>query len=214
MRHGACVRAANCDAKVRTLASTGQRLKGNNHTASTALLLIDFINDLAFDEGEQLAPQAEAAARATAALRERADAASVPVIYVNDNFGRWQSRFDQAVAHCRQRGGRGRKLAQLLAPRKHDYFILKPMHSGFYLTPLALLLEHLRVRRLILTGLLADSCVLFTANDAYLRRYRITVGADCVASIEPEHAAQALDHMRRNLKAKIQAAADIRFDGR
>ncbi|HLU77174.1 MAG TPA: isochorismatase family protein, partial [Burkholderiales bacterium] len=64
----------------------------------------------------------------------------------------------------------------------------------------------------ILTGLLADSCVLFTANDAYLRRYRITVGADCVASIEPQHAAQALDHMRRNLKATIESAADVRFE--
>lgn len=196
------------------MASTGQRLKGHDGTASTALLLIDFINDLDFDGGEQLAPQAEAAARATAALRKRADAESVPVIYVNDNFGRWQSRFDQAVAHCRKSGGRGRTLAQLLAPRKHDYFVLKPMHSGFYLTPLALLLEHLRVRRLILTGLLADSCVLFTANDAYLRRYRITVGADCVASIEPQHAEQALEHMRRNLKARIQLAEEIRFTGR
>lgn len=195
------------------MASTGQRLKGHDGTASTALLLIDFINDLDFDGGEQLAPQAIAAAQSTAALRERADAASVPVIYVNDNFGRWQSRFDQAVAHCRRAGGRGRKLAELLTPREHDYFILKPMHSGFYLTPLALLLEHLHVRRLVLTGLLADSCVLFTANDAYLRRYRITVAADCVASIERDHAEQALDYMRRNLKAQVQSAESIELDG-
>lgn len=196
------------------MASTSQRLKGHDGTASTALLLIDFINDLDFDEGERLAPFAIEAARATAALRERAYAASVPVIYVNDNFGRWQSRFDQAVQHCHRRGGRGRKLAELLAPGEQDYFVLKPMHSGFYLTPLSLLLEHLRVRRLVLTGLLADSCVLFTANDAYLRRYRITVPSDCVASIEPVYAEQALDHMRRNLKAVIRPSDKVVFDRR
>jgi len=195
------------------MASTGQRLKGRDGTARTALLLIDFINDLDFEHGERLAPQALAAARATAALRARAYEAGVPVIYVNDNFGRWQSRFDQAVRHCRRTGGRGRQIARLLAPRTQDYFVLKPMHSGFYLTPLSLLLEHLGVRRLILTGLLADSCVLFTAHDAYLHRYRITVPPDCVASIEPAHAEQALEHMRRNLKALIKPSTKIQFRG-
>jgi Amidases related to nicotinamidase len=194
------------------VASTSLRLKGHAGTSSTALLLIDFINDLDFGEGEQLAPYAIAAARATAALKTRADAAGVPAIYVNDNFGSWQSRFDQAVKHCRRAGGHGRKLATILAPKARDYFVLKPMHSGFYLTPLALLLEHLGVRRLVLTGLLADSCVLFTANDAYLRRYRITVPPDCVASVEPQYAEQALDHMRRNLKAQIRHSQKLIFE--
>lgn len=194
------------------MASTGQRLKGTSAArARVALLLIDFINDLEFAGGELLGPSAVAAARAAADLKARARVAGIPAIYVNDNFGRWQSRFDQAVAHCRRGGGWGRKLATLLAPRRDDYFVLKPMHSGFYQTPLALLLEHLGVRRLILTGLLTDSCVLFTAHDAYLRRYRITIPHDCVASIEPEHAAQALDHMHRNLRATIRASTAIRF---
>lgn len=194
------------------MASTGQRLKGHAaRRASVALLLIDFINDLEFPGSEKLGPYALAAARAAAELKRRARAAGVPAIYVNDNFGRWQSRFDQAVAHCRRTGGWGRKLATLLAPRRDDYFVLKPMHSGFYQTPLALLLEHLGVRRVILTGLLADSCVVFTAHDAFLRRYRITVASDCVASMEPEYVAQALDHMRRNLRAAIRASTTIEF---
>ncbi len=201
--------------KVWILVSTGQRLKGRAAArADSALLLIDFINDLKFPDGERLGPHALAAARASAMLKQRARAAGVPAIYVNDNFGRWQSRFDQAVAHCRRGGGWGRKLATLLAPRRDDYFVLKPMHSGFYQTPLALLLEHLGVRNLILTGLLADSCVLFTAHDAYLRRYRIAVPSDCVASIEPGHAAQALDHMRRNLRAEVRVSSAIVLAGR
>ena len=89
--------------------------------------------------------------------------------------------------------------------------MLKPLHSGFYQTPLQTLLRYLGVRRLVLTGVLADSCVLFTANDAYLRGYKLSIAVDCVASIDAEHRDQALDHMRRNLKSTLGLADDIRF---
>lgn len=184
---------------------------GTGGKARTALLLIDFINDLDFSEGEALAPQAVAAAKAARRLRTRMRAAGLPVIYVNDNFGRWQSRFDQVVRHCGASGGAAAQLVRLLRPAADDYFVLKPLHSGFYQTPLATLLRHLGVRRLILAGVLADSCVLFTANDAYLRGFRISVPPDCVASIDEAHARQALDYMRRNLKAEIRPADALRI---
>ena len=185
--------------------------RAKNHCA---LLLIDFINDFDFPEGEALAPRALAAARAAAKLKKRARAADVPVIYVNDNFGRWQSQFDQAVAHCMRRGCLGRAVAGTLKPLKHDYFVLKPRHSAFYLTPLPLLLEDLGVRELILTGLLADSCVLFSANDAYLRNLRVHVPSDCIAAIEDAHAEEALGYMRRALKADTRPGAEIEFGAR
>ena len=72
-----------------------------------------------------------------------------------------------------------------MRPDRRDYFILKPKHSAFFSTPLELLLEHLGARTLILTGLLADSCILFTAQDAHLRGYRVVVPSDCVAAPRP-----------------------------
>jgi nicotinamidase-related amidase len=113
-----------------------------------------------------------------------------------------------------RRGMRGREIAQRLAPSAQDYSVLKPKHSGFYMTPLSLLLESLGVRRLILTGLLADSCVVFTANDAYLRGYRLCVPSDCVASMRPEHVQQALSYMQRTLKAEVDPAQSLRFDSK
>lgn len=189
-----------------------KRLHGaapNKH--AYALLLIDFINDLDFDEGPALLPQALTAARATAKLKREAKKRGVPVIYVNDNFGRWQSSFEQVVEHCLRARAPGRDVAKRLQPRRDDYFILKPRHSAFYQTPLALLLEDLGVKTLVLTGILTDSCVLFSANDAYLRGYKIIVPEDCVASIEAGQAEQALDYMRRTLKADTQRGADLRF---
>jgi nicotinamidase-related amidase len=116
-----------------------------------ALLLIDVINDLEFEGGNELFRTALAAADNIAQLRKRATRAGIPVIYVNDNFGRWRSDFKRIVTHCLEDDVRGRPIAELLSPGDDDYFVLKPKHSGFFSTTLDLLLEYLGVRRLLLT---------------------------------------------------------------
>ena len=135
-------------------------------TAPAALLLIDLINDLEFPGGEELLEHGLPAARCVAALKRRAKQAGVPVVYVNDNYGRWQSDFTKLVAHCLEVGVRGRPLAELLQPDEDDYFVLKPKHSGFFSTTLDVLLAYLGAKTLVMTGLTTDICVLFTANDA------------------------------------------------
>ena len=157
----------------------------------SALLLIDFIHTLDYEYGEALLPHALNAAQSVAELKKRANAAGVPVIYVNDNFGEWRSDFKKVVEHCLSCPGR--PLAELLAPGKKDYFVLKPKNSGFYQTPLRTLLDALNVKKLILTGLTADICVLFTANDAHLQEFEISVASDCVASADPKDTDYALD---------------------
>ena len=189
-----------------------QRLHGEARPKHRyALLLIDFINDLAFPEGPELLPQALAAARATALLKRRAAKVGIPTIYVNDNFGRWQSSFEHVVAHCSAGRAPGREVATKLKPGRKDYFILKPRHSAFYQTPLSLLLEDLGAKTLIITGILSDSCVLFSANDAYLRGYKILVPEDCVAAINQAQTDQALDYMRRSLKADTRCSSGLRL---
>ncbi|HEX2278043.1 MAG TPA: isochorismatase family cysteine hydrolase [Candidatus Tectomicrobia bacterium] len=177
--------------------------------ADIALLLIDVINDLEFDGGEALLTQAVPMAAQLALLKRRAKQAGIPAVYVNDNFGRWQSDFAKLLAHCLGDGVRGQPLAERLRPEPDDYFVLKPKHSGFYSTTLDLLLRALKVTTLILTGLTGDICVLFTANDAYMRDYHLVVPADCVASLDPEENRHALFHMQRVLKADIRPSTAL-----
>ena len=177
-----------------------------------ALLLIDVINDLDFPEADQLLEFAVPMAEKIAALKRQAKSLSVPVIYVNDNFGRWRSDLRSQVAHCSREGSRGKPIVDLLLPAKDDYFILKPRHSGFYYTPLELLLEHLGVHRLILTGIAGNICVLFTANDAYLRHFEIFVPADCTASNTSKANRYALEQMQEVLKADIRPADALAWD--
>ena len=110
-----------------------------------ALLLIDVINDFDFPEADQLLSYARPRARNLLDLKRRAQKAGVPIIYVNDNFGRWKSDFRRTVDHCEQRG-RGRDVVRLLRPEESDYFVLKPKHSGFFSTTLETLLRYLQAQ--------------------------------------------------------------------
>jgi nicotinamidase-related amidase len=178
---------------------------------SVALVLIDVINDLEFDGGDTLLKHALPAARRIAALKAQARKRGIPVIYANDNFGRWRSDFRQVVEHCLTDGVRGQPLAQLLKPDDQDYFVVKPKHSAFYCTTLDLLLQYLQAKRVVLTGFTGDMCVLFTAADAYLRDLKINVPEDCTASQSPLENRKALQYITRVFKADRRPSGKIDF---
>jgi nicotinamidase-related amidase len=178
-------------------------------TCETALLLIDVINDFEFSEAEELLTFAVPMARRLRALKGRAHKAGIPAIYINDNFGRWQSNFAALVDHCSK--SRGKEIIHLLAPLRRDYFVLKPKHSAFFSTTLDVLLRYLGAKRLIITGIAANICVLFTANDAYMRDFELLIPSDCVCSNTERDNHYALEQMRTILKADIRASTEIKL---
>ncbi|HSU13489.1 isochorismatase family cysteine hydrolase [Longimicrobium sp.] len=180
-------------------------------TSPVALVLVDVINDMEFPGGERLAEHALPAAERIAELKRQAREAGVPVIYCNDNFGRWRSDFHEVVEHVLEDGVRGAPVARLLKPDHDDYFVLKPKHSAFYATTLGTLLDYLGARRLVFCGFSGDICVLFTAGDAYMRDFRLHVPSDCSASIDPEENRRALAYMRKNLKADTTPSTGLDF---
>lgn len=180
-----------------------------SRTPAPALLLIDVLNDFLFPESDKLLRYALPASRRLAKLRQHIKGNGIPVIYVNDNFGRWQSDFKEQIARCTSPQCPGHEVASLLLPEEDDYFVLKPKHSGFYSTSLEVLLGYLGVRDLILTGFATDICVLYTANDAYMRDYGITVVSDCVAAETLPANRIALDQMKSRLRARVVKSESI-----
>jgi nicotinamidase-related amidase len=178
---------------------------------SVVLILIDLINDFEFEGADEIFTNTLAIARTVASLKNKASEAGVPVIYVNDNFGRWQSDFRKLVDHCLNDGVRGRAIAELLVPDERDYFVLKPKHSAFYSTTLSLLLQYLRAKTLILSGIAGNVCVLFTAGDAYMRDFKLIVPRDCIASEDESDNRYALEQMAKVLKADTRASVEIDF---
>ena len=175
----------------------------------TALLIIDMITDLEFDGAEEMREAAHQAADRIAWLRGEADAAGVPVVYVNDNRGQWHSERSRLIEHAMREGGSGRDLVQRIEPRKDDYFVIKPQFSGFYSTNLPVLLPKLGATRLILTGVSADICVLFTAADAHMREYDLWVPSDTVAGSDRQRTRWALEIMQQSMHAETRATTDL-----
>lgn len=176
-----------------------------------ALLIIDMINTFDFDGGAPLARATETTARRVASLRRRWHEAGAPVVYVNDNFMRWQADFRELVAVCAHDGMPGAAIARMLEPGPDDYFVLKPKHSAFLSTPLDVLLAKLEVRELVLTGVAADSCILATAQDAHMREFKVRVPRDCVAAISDARKERALAVLRDGWQVDVRASRTVRL---
>ncbi len=178
----------------------------------TALLLVDVINPMNFAGADALLGHAIPAADRIARLRVRAREAGIAVVYVNDNFDCWHLGFRELVESFLTADVPGKPIIERLAPElAQEFYVLKPGHSGFFRTGLEELLRRLDARKLILTGFAGDICVLFTANDAYMRGFDVVIPSDCVASERDEDNAHALRQMARILKADVSPSDTIRF---
>jgi nicotinamidase-related amidase len=174
-----------------------------------ALLIIDLISDFDFPDGTRLLRKAEPLAGPLARLKSRARSAGVPVIYVNDNRGRWRSDRSDFVAHCTSADSKGRRLAAALQPDPEDYFVFKPKHSAFFATPLDALLKHLGTKRLLLAGVTIEQCILMSAIEAYLRDFELLIVRDAVTGLR--QCDVAVRYLEEILAAAIKPAAKIRF---
>jgi nicotinamidase-related amidase len=174
----------------------------------TALVIIDMVNALDFEGGDRLKDSAEATIAPILTLREAADGAGVPVIYVNDNDGQWHAGRERLIEDTLSRDTPGRALTAALRPRENDYFIIKPQFSGFYATNLPVLLPQLGASRLVLAGVAADICVLFTAADAHMRQYDLWVPADAIAGDDEGRSRWAIEIMKNSMQAETRPTTD------
>lgn len=178
--------------------------------SDTALLIIDVINDLEFPGGERVLPWAERMVERLAPFAQRMRKAGVPVIYVNDNFDHWRSNFSDVYKYCTRPGARGRRVARALKPDPDDYFILKPKHSAFFATSLVPLLQHLGTKKLILSGIATNLCVFFSAHDAHMYEYKLTVLSDCCCAESDTDHDLALRQLQQFLRVRVCRGDEVK----
>lgn len=186
----------------------------DENPGGSVLIVIDMLTRWDFPDALPLLRRALLAAPRIARLAARCRAAGVPVIYANDNRGRWRSDLRQVTEAAIAEGGAespGVRIARTLEPHADDYFVLKPRHSAFFMTPLELLLADLQARRLVLAGVSADQCVLATALDARMRGFEVVVPRDCVASPTAERTRRAVRQFATALEAPTPLSARLRL---
>jgi nicotinamidase-related amidase len=174
-----------------------------------ALWLIDVLTTFQFPDGDAILKGALAMRDALVKLKARARKAGVPVVYVNDNFGDWRSEKEVLMGRCLE--AKGAQFVRPLLPDSEDYFVLKPLHSAFYMTPLEVLLQHLQVQTLILAGLTSNSCLTVTAHDANMRGYDIYIPPDCSSARNPEEHTQALAQLEAMAGANLMRSTSLKL---
>ncbi|RKT03322.1 nicotinamidase-related amidase [Streptomyces sp. 3211.6] len=187
------------------------RAAGGGDTGRTALIVIDMLNTYEHEDAEVLVRSVREALPGVAALLRRAREAGAPVVYVNDNFGRWRSHHGEILEAAL--AGRYSDLVEPIAPDEESLFVVKARHSVFYETPLAYLLGQLDVRRVVLCGQVTEQCVLYSALDAHIRHLEVVVALDAVAHIDAALAEAALRMMERNMSAELRPSGEITFEG-
>jgi nicotinamidase-related amidase len=189
------------------------KMPDRNHTrdkSSVALILIDVISDFEFPDGDKILKNAMPMANRLAKLKQRCRRARIPAVYVNDNFGQWRSDAKSLVSSCLASGCPGRPFVEPLRPDDKDYFVLKPMHSAFFQTPLDVLLHYLGATSLILTGLATNSCIVCTAHDAKMRNFSLYVPSDCSAARTRREHRQAIEHIKEMTGASVVPSTSLR----
>jgi nicotinamidase-related amidase len=174
---------------------------------SFALLIIDMINDFDFKHGNMLLEHTKLIIDPILKLKKQMQEKGFPIIYINDHYDLWQADFDKIIDTCKNE--RNGQLIETIKPQQDEFFLIKPKHSAFYGTALNTLLKRLKVETLIITGIAGNICVLFTANDAYMREYQLWIPEDCIASASKEDNHYALKMMNHVLKASIKKSVDI-----
>ena len=179
---------------------------------ATALLIVDMISCWDFPDAEKLLPGALAITPALRRLKARCVRAGLPVIYANDNLGRWRSDFRTLVDESLACAGPGAQITTALHPQASDYFVLKPKHSAFFCTPMELLLAHVKVDRLVVVGVASDQCVMTTVAEARMRDFEVVVPEDCVASQSSARNAAALRQFREVHALKTTSSRRLRLN--
>jgi nicotinamidase-related amidase len=152
------------------------------HKSSVALILIDVINHFEFPDGDKIPKNALPVAGRLAKLKQRRRHAGIPAIDLKDNFGQWRSDANSLVNSCLVSDWPGRAFVEQLRLGDEDSFVLKPMHSSFFQTPVEILLQYMGAASLVLTGLASKSCIVCTAHDAKMRNFNRHVPSDCSAA--------------------------------
>jgi nicotinamidase-related amidase len=175
----------------------------------TALIVVDMLNSYEHEDAEKLTRSVEESLPAMESLIKRAARDDALTIYVNDNFGAWTSNRDELLKTVL--GGKFKHLVEPIAPAEDTLFVVKARHSIFYQTPLEYLLQQNDVERVVLVGQVTEQCILYSALDAYIRHFQVTVPRDAVAHIHEHLADASLELMEVNMEAEICTAGECRF---
>lgn len=169
-----------------------------------ALLVIDLLDDFVRAGAPLEVPETRKILPAVRRRIARARKEGELVVYVCDSHRKNDPEFarmgwpSHAVA-----GTPGAAVVATISPEPGDAVVEKKTYSGFHRTALQPVLRRHGIRKLSLSGCVTNICVLYTAADAAMHGYDVTVDETLVAGLDPKTHAFALDQMEKVLGVRV-----------
>ncbi len=183
----------------------------NRIAADSALLIIDLVSDFKFEDGGVLFERSKPLVERLAVLKKQFYENGSPVIFVNDELENVTGTLPHRLELLRRRSDKADYVLSRLRPDERSHWITKPQRSGFFATGLGSLLLSLNSSSVTVTGLTTDICVLFTAHDAYMRGYSVSVPADGCAAVKDSYHDDALEFLSRVAEADTRPLHELRI---
>ncbi len=169
---------------------------------SVAFLVVDMLNDFVQDNGALPVPKAKEIIPAIKRRLEEARKNGWLVIYLADTHAKNDKEFEVWGKHA-VKGTWGNMVIDELTPLPDEMVIPKRRFSGFFGTDLDLVLRENNIEKVVVTGVLTNICVMYTASDAYQRGYKVVIPEDSVASVDDEMNRFAIRQMKEVVGAEI-----------
>jgi nicotinamidase-related amidase len=168
--------------------------------SKTALVVVDMLNRYEHPDADVLKASVRDVVPVIADMVDRACSTGTTVVYVNDNHGVWNAGRHELTDWAADGEP---SLVEPIAPPDDVPFLVKARHSAFYSTQLEYMLHESEITDLVLVGQVTEQCILYTALDAYIRHFRLTVPRDGVAHIHEDLAEAALRMMETNMHTNV-----------
>ena len=176
----------------------------------TAVMIIDMQNDFIEEKGKLYVPRSEKLIKPIKSILDKAREAGATIIYTQDWHHDDDPEFEVWGEHALADSW-GAEIVEELKPKEGEFVVKKPSYDAFYGTPLEHILRYRGLENLILTGVLANICVLHTAGSAAMRGYRLIIPVDCILALNEFDYALSLRQMSFIYKAKLTRSDMMKF---
>ena len=166
------------------------------------VLVIDVFNSFEHDDSDALLDSFRERAPRMERAVDHARSASIPLVYVNDAHGRWDSDVHALLSETLS--ARGGEIVKSLVPNPGEPVLLKHRYSAFDHTPLDMLLEELSVTRVLLVGAATEGCIVQTAIDAREMGLKASILVDACATTDPDLEAVALRYAESVVGVRLE----------
>ncbi len=178
---------------------------------STALIIVDMQNDFVRKNGKLSVPTAEDTIPYIKNLINKARNAGALIIYTQDWHMKDDPEFKIWGEHALA-GSWGAEIVDELKPEKEDFIVKKYRYDAFFETSLDYILRVKNIKNTIITGTVANICVLHTAGSAALRWYNVIMPKDSISAITEFDYYATLRQVDFLYKGKITTSDSIKFE--